>query len=525
MVRARTLELFTLAIVASLTSASAWSDARFFNLGSKHAIPGEYIVLFKSKTLLASTPGAAPAIEDTIEPTVQPDSDARARELGGAIATSLAAHLVKVWSVGTQEGLYIRGTTDSGVRSLAHDSRIASIEANVRTFEQTTQTTSTYPNYVFPTQLDRIDQRALPLDGSYTYATTASNVMVVVVDSGIDAYGDGGYGLNGSGTSMGWGNRWAPHEFGNRIVDVHDCVVSTDCSYQAYPLPYGYSSLASPPWGDCSGHSTDVADLAAGAYAGVAKGVMLSSVIVGFSCNGSDTNSPGTVYELQAGINYYIGRKEQQPNTPYVMIIPISPEAISPVVDAAVKAALAANITVVVSAGDIDGDVCGWSPADLSKTTAVISVSATYSNTVWGPIDERIPGNATGSCVTLFAPGDGYDFRYPYPTGNPESWEFGTSFSAPIVGGIAALYLSTTPTAPPSEVKAAIVYAATSGKLPTSGSGAIGVGSPNLLAYSLVPAGAPPGYVPPPPPGLSSKAKAAVSAVITWLLNACGTTC
>jgi hypothetical protein len=38
---------------------------------------------------------------------------------------------------------------------------------------------------VYPWGIDRIDQRNLPLDQSYTYANATSNVRIYVVDTGI----------------------------------------------------------------------------------------------------------------------------------------------------------------------------------------------------------------------------------------------------------------------------------------------------------------------------------------------------
>lgn len=426
---------------------------------------------------------------------------------------NISGQMGRVWSLGTREVLYVSGATDDGMRTLASDSRISSIEANLKLFPQTSQTSSSFPLFTdgVPVQLDRIDQRKLPLDKSYSYSTTASNVMVVIPDSGIDVYGDMGgpppnQGSDDFCTSI------YPNCSATRVVDVHDCVASANCSYQVYPVPSGYPP-GSHPTADCLGHGSEVADVAGGNYAGVAKGVLLSAAIVTYSCNTPGGDVAGSEQDLADGIDYFVQKKESQPNTPYVMIISESPESISPVVDGAVQKALAANIAVVVAAGDIDGSTCTWSPADLATTTAVISVSATDATT-----DERISGNATGNCVTLFAPGNPVTWHYPYNAQFDYMWPTGTSFSAPVVGGIAALYLSTTPAALPSEVKAAIVYYATSGVLPTSGAGAIGAGSPNLLAYSFIPAGAPPGWV---PPSETQKAKAAVSKIISWLINSC----
>src|SRR5690606_29911106 len=70
--------------------------------------------------------------------------------------------------------------TDAAVAALRADPQVRLVEPVVvaTAAEAVTQTNATWG-------IDRIDQRALPLSGSYTYDGTGAGVTVYVVDSGI----------------------------------------------------------------------------------------------------------------------------------------------------------------------------------------------------------------------------------------------------------------------------------------------------------------------------------------------------
>src|SRR5204863_1498107 len=96
--------------------------------------------------------------------------------------------------------------------AVAADPRVKYVEEDSVVSIDTTQTGATWG-------IDRIDQRNLPLDGNYTYNTTASNVHAYIIDTGIlithtqfggrasvgvDEVGDGQNGIdcNGHGTHV-----------------------------------------------------------------------------------------------------------------------------------------------------------------------------------------------------------------------------------------------------------------------------------------------------------------------------------
>jgi subtilisin family serine protease len=98
--------------------------------------------------------------------------------------------------------------------------------------------------------LDRVDQRTLPLSGSYTSVPTGAGVTVYIIDTGI---------------------RFDHAEFGGRAAS-------------------GYDAIDGGSADDCNGHGTHVAGTVGGTAYGVAKNVKLVGVRV-LDCGGSGTTS------------------------------------------------------------------------------------------------------------------------------------------------------------------------------------------------------------------------------------------
>ena len=247
--------------------------------------------------------------------------------------------------------------------------------------------------------LDRIDQRSATLDGSFQYPGTGRGVTAYILDTGI---------------------RYSHTDFGGRAVPGFDA--------------YGGNGS------DCRGHGTHVAGTVGGSVHGVAKEVSLVSVRV-LDCKGQGTTS-GVV----AGLEWVMAHASR----PAVANLSLSGDA-DAVLDAAVRATIAAGIPVVVAAGNNARDACSFSPARVAEamTTGATDRADTkpyFSN--WGAcVDWYAPG------VSIVSAGIGSDTEIVTMSG--------TSMSAPHTTGVAALHLESNPAATPAEVRAALSAAAT----------------------------------------------------------------
>ena len=300
---------------------------------------------------------------------------------------------------------------------LAADPRVKYVEEDSIVSIDTTQTGATWG-------LDRIDQRNLPLDGNYTYNTTASNVHAYIVDTGILT----------SHTQFG----------GRASVGVDE-------------IGDGHNGI------DCNGHGTHVAGTVGGSTYGVAKGVSLVAVRV-LDCSGSGTNS-GVI----AGVNWVA----QNAIKPAVANMSLGGGA-SQALDDAVTGAVNAGVVFCVAAGNGDSlgnpqDACTTSPA---RAAAAITVSATDST------DTKASWANYGTCVDIFAPGVNITSSW-YSSTTATNTISGTSMATPHVAGASALYLAGNTTATPASVASALTSNATSGVVKSPGTG-----SPNRLLYT-----------------------------------------
>jgi subtilisin family serine protease len=374
---AATTAFATLGGPASVAAVPA--EGTIVDADSPHAVAGSYIV----------------ALRPTASGKVAGKAGDLATRYGGTVQHTYTAALQ-----GFSTTMSLRQA-----RRLAADPDVAYVQQNKTVHLVATQLNP--PSW----GLDRIDQRNLPLDNSYTYSTVASNVHAYIIDTGI---------------------RRTHTDLGGRAVSGVDEVT-----------PGGTAD-------DCNGHGTHVAGTVGGSAYGVAKGVSLVAVRV-LDCSGS-----GTTAGVAAGVDWVTANaiKPAVAN----MSLGGGPDV---TLDSAVQRSIASGVTYGIAAGNSNANACDFSPARVPEA---ITVGATDIS------DNRASFSNFGTCLDIFAPGVNITSAWN-TTDTATNTISGTSMATPHVVGAAALILAANPTWTPQQVRDSMVASATPNKVIGPGAG------------------------------------------------------
>ena len=257
--------------------------------------------------------------------------------------------------------------------------------------------------------IDRTDQSALPLSGTYTYVTTASNVHAYIIDTGVRA----------------------DHvDFGGRAKMVYNSAGGKNT--------------------DCNGHGTHVAGTVGGSTYGIAKGVKLYGVKV-LNCQGS-----GTWSGVISGMDWVAANHVK----PAVANLSLGGSYNQSVNDAATRLSNSGVFTAI-AAGNDNVDACNYSPASAANVTTVAASTST---------DAKASYSNFGSCVEIYAPGSSITSAWSTSSTATKTIS-GTSMATPHVAGVAALYKATYGDASWSTVNNWLTNNATVGKITGNVSG------------------------------------------------------
>ncbi|MEV4621656.1 S8 family peptidase [Asanoa sp. NPDC049573] len=381
-------------------AAAAEPSGTVLSAGGDTAVADSYIVVFKNTAVAkASVDGNASAL---------------AGRHGGKVVRTYRSAL---------RGFELRAT-EAQAKRVAANPNVAYVEQNHTVHAFGTQTNP--PSW----GLDRIDQRNLPLNQSYTYPNTASNVHAYIIDTGI---------------------RTSHQQFGGRAVSGFDAVDGGTAD-------------------DCNGHGTHVSGTVGGSAYGVAKGVQLVAVRV-LNCQGSGTNA-----QVVGGIDWVTANAIK----PAVANMSLGGGA-NTAIDSAVNSAINSGVTFAIAAGNgntlgVRQNACNYSPARVPNA---ITVGATQNN------DAAASFSNYGTCVDILAPG--VNITSSWSTSDTATNTIsGTSMATPHVAGAAALVLSANPTWTNQQVRDYLVNNATPNVVTNPGTG-----TPNRLLF-VVNDGTPP---------------------------------
>ena len=273
--------------------------------------------------------------------------------------------------------------------------------------------------------LDRIDQRTLPLSGTYTPnpGVGGGGVDVYVIDTGLATQHP---------------------EFQGRVGNGYDVVDGDSIPQECGSVPHG----------------THVAGTIASTRFGVAPQSTIHGVRV-LDCDGQ-----AYVSDVIAGMNLVVSERSRIGRTV------VANMSLGGGYNSALNAATAnmerSGVVTVAAAGNEADNASYHSPG---STPEAITVAASTSN------DSDASYSNYGSIIDLYAPGSDIWSTYAYDPS--QSYRLsGTSMAAPHIAGWATLYLGLHPDATPAQVTSALLSSGTRGMI----NGEVG-GTPDILPF------------------------------------------